>query len=107
VFLDGIFGPWFLPVVARELAPTGAEVAYVVLRIDLDRALCRATTRPQPGEPSMVRQMHAAFADLGDYERHGLAVGDLTPEDVASEFLRRRASGDFRLDLSRVRAVGP
>jgi predicted kinase len=47
VFLDGIFGPWFLPAIAEELAPTGLPVEYVVLRIDLARTRGQAP----PGTP--------------------------------------------------------
>src|SRR5215831_1189928 len=36
VFLDGIFGPWFLPVLAAELLSSGAAAEYVVLRAPLD-----------------------------------------------------------------------
>jgi predicted kinase len=104
VFLDGIVGPWFLPVVAAELASTAIPVEYVVLRVSLAEAVRRATTRPQPGPEAVVRHMHAAFEDLGAYASHVLDTTELCVEDAAAELARRRAAGVFALDLTRVRA---
>ncbi len=103
VFLDGIFGPWFLPVVAAELAPTGIRVEYVVLRTSLDEAVRRATTRADPGPEEVVRQMHAEFEDLGAYASNALDTTHLGVEMLVVEFARRRAAGDFVLDLGRAR----
>jgi endonuclease V-like protein UPF0215 family len=101
VFLDGIIGPWFLPVVAAELASTGIPVEYVVLRVSLAEAIRRATTRTQPGPEAVVRQMHAAFEDLGAFASHVLDTTDLGIDDAAAEFARRRATGVFALHLAR------
>ena len=106
VFVDGIFGPWFLPLIAGEFEPTGLAVDYVVLQLSLEQALGRATTRAAPCEPAIVRQMHAAFADLGAYRHHALGAGDRTIEEIASELRQRRATGDFRLDLAAARRAG-
>jgi len=102
VFLDGVIGPWFLPVVAAELGPTGIPVEYVVLRVSLEHAVGRATTRAQPGSAEVVRHMHAAFEELGDYASHALDTTHLSIEESVAEFLRRRATGVFALDLRRV-----
>jgi predicted kinase len=108
VVVDGIFGPWFLPVVADELAPAGAPVDYVILRLDEERAVRRAAERASyPGEASMVRQMNAAFAAVGDHERHVIEVGDRTARDIVDEVARRQARGDFRLDLALLRRTEP
>ena len=104
VFVDGIVGPWFLPVVAAELASTDVPVEYVVLRVSLAEAIRRATTRPQPGPEAVIRQMHAAFADLGAYTAHVLDTTDLSVGEAVAELARRRAAGVFTLDLARVRA---
>ena len=104
VFLDGIVGPWFLPVVAAELGSTGIPVEYVVLRVSLDQAVRRATTRASPATEAIVRHMHAAFERLGEYESHVLDTTDLDIEEILVEFARRRAMGVFALDLSGVRA---
>jgi hypothetical protein len=108
VFLDGIIGPWFLPLVAHELAPTGAEVEYVILRLDPERAVERAGTREaNPAAAAVVRQMNEAFARVGDYEGHVLVVGEQAPHEVAAEIDRRRAAKAFRLDLALLRRTEP
>jgi cytidylate kinase len=104
VVVDGIFGPWFLPLVAEELAAAD----YVVLRLHAERAVERAGTRAAyPGDAAMVRQMNAAFAAVGVYERHVIEVGDRAAHDVAGEIARRRTRGDFRLDLALLRTTEP
>src|SRR6187549_377244 len=45
VFVDGIIGPWFLPVVAAEVADTGHAIDYVVLRVDVEEAVRRTSGR--------------------------------------------------------------
>jgi predicted kinase len=108
VFVDGIFGPWFLPLVAHELAATVAEVEYIVLRLDPERAVHRAGTRAAyPGDAAMVRQMNDAFARVGDYEGHVLDVGARAPHEVAAEIDRRRAARAFCLDLTLLRKTVP
>jgi len=108
VFVDGIFGPWFLPLVAHELGRAAAEVEYIVLRLDPERAVQRAGTRAAyPGDAAMVRQMNDAFARVGDYEGHVLDVGGRAPDDVAGEIDRQRAAGAFRLDLALLRKTVP
>lgn len=104
VFLDGIVGPWFLPVVATELVSTGIPVEYVVLRVGLADAVRRATTRAQPGAEAIVRHMHAAFEKLGEYGSHALDTTHLGIEEMVAEFTRRRSTGDFALDLAQVPA---
>lgn len=82
VFLDGIIGPWFLPVVAAELGATGIPIEYVVLQVSLDQAIRRATSRTRPGSEAVVRQMHAQFQELGDYASHVFDTTDLGIDDV-------------------------
>jgi predicted kinase len=103
VFLDGIFGPWFLPVLAAELAPSGVPVDYVILRLALDQARTRATTRTtDPAEAHVVEQMHAAFASLAGWDGHVLDVDGHSTEEIADEVARRSAAGLLRLDLGRI-----
>lgn len=85
VVLDGIVGPWMLPIVAEELASAGIEFSYAVLRIDLATAVARGTGRIEtPAERRVIEQMHASFSDLGPFERHALDADGLAPEGVAS-----------------------
>jgi hypothetical protein len=102
VYLDGIFGPWFLPVIAAELRSTGIPVDYVVLRAPLEIALRRVQTREGQGKDHIVRQMHAAFSELGPFSGHAVETADRAPEEVVSEIVRRRHLGVFALDLGRV-----
>jgi predicted kinase len=98
VFLDGIFGPWFLPLIADELAPTGLAAEYVVLQADLDRARARAVGRTvDPAPAAVVEQMHRQLADLGPYAGHAVQVGARAADEVLAEIDARRAAGDFRL----------
>lgn len=103
VILDGIFGPWFLPVVAIEAQQAAVAVDYVVLAVPLEVALRRVRTREShDGRDHVVRQMHAEFSKLGPYRDHVIDTGDLTPEQVVAEFTSRRSSGIFALDFVRV-----
>jgi cytidylate kinase len=61
VFLDGIFGPWFLPFIASELAPSVPSIQYVVLRAPLETALRWIRGRPGHLQEDVVRQMHSKF----------------------------------------------
>jgi cytidylate kinase len=99
VFLDGIFGPWFLPMMAAELRPSRLPVHYVVLRAPLEIALRRVQDRIGHERDHVVRQMHAAFANLGRYAGHTLDSQGRV-EEVAAEFARRHAGGEFLLDLN-------
>ena len=102
VFLDGIFGPWFLPVIAAEVRDRDIAVDYVVLRAPLATTLERVQQREGHGRDHVVRKMHAEFANLGPYSSHAMDTVDLTPEQISLEVGRRRRSGSLALDLRRV-----
>jgi predicted kinase len=98
VFLDGVYGPWFIGDVRAVLGAEAISIDYVVLRQSLDVAIERATRRAQePAPEQVVRHVQEAFADLGRYGAHALEVGAQTPEAVMAELLSRRERGDFRL----------
>ena len=102
VILDGIFVPGFLPVMARELQPTGLAVHYVVLRAPLEIALRRVQDRIGHEKDHVVRLMHAAFSDLGLYPAHAVDTGTRDADAVAAELGRSLDRGEFVLDLSQV-----
>jgi cytidylate kinase len=102
VFLDGIFGPWFLPLIAGELQSTGVAVQYVILRAPLEIALRRVQDRIGHEKDHVVRQMHAAFADLGPYAAHVVDTGSRDAEAVAAELGRLLDRGEFMLNLLEV-----
>ena len=106
VFLDGIFGPWFLPLIATELQPTGVPLEYVVLRAPLEVTLDRVRTRCGNGKDHIVRQMHSEFEKLGPYSGHTIDAGVRSPAEIAGEFASRLPAGSFALNLERVAASG-
>jgi predicted kinase len=97
VFLDGIFGPWFMPLLRAELADAAVDVHYVVLRAPLDICLQRVRGRRDQSDEAMVRKMHAELDELGAYTRHAVAASDLAAEQVADEITRRLRIGELRL----------
>ncbi|MFD6178459.1 MULTISPECIES: DinB family protein [unclassified Isoptericola] len=99
VLVDGVVGPWFLPPFRAAAAREGWDLAYVVLRPDLDVTLARATGRADAElrDPGAVRSMHAAFADLADLEPHARDTGDEEPADTAAALRAALADGAFRL----------
>lgn len=102
VFLDGVFGPWFLPLLVTELEPAGVSVDYLVLRAPLDVTLARSTRRDEPDLERIVRHMHRKFAELNDLEHHAIDTSSKTVEETVAEITRRCPMGDFRLDLARL-----
>jgi chloramphenicol 3-O-phosphotransferase len=102
VLVDGVFGPWLLPLLAKELQPASMAVDYIVLRATLEDALERVARadRAAPEMDGIVRTMHAQFEDLGPLEGHDVDTHGRTLDEVVGEIARRLPSGDFRLDLS-------
>ena len=109
VFVDGVVGPWFLPVFARELVGLEAPVEYGVVRASLDETVRRATTRPDGDkfEVDGVKHMHAAFADLGAFESHVIDTEGRTADETLAEIERRLSTGELRLDCDRSRTPVP
>ncbi len=101
VFVDGVVGPWFIPTFAGELVELNVSVEYVVVRAGLDETLRRSAARPQPALENVVRQMHAAFRDLGEFEKHAVDTSGCTLDETLKEVTKRRRRGEFRLELSR------
>src|SRR6185369_8338229 len=97
VLVDGIIGPWFLPVVAAEVAHTGLSIEYVVMRVDVEEAVRRTRNRSVPGDEAVVRHMHAAFRDVGHYESHVIDTTSASIEETLAELTRRRAAAGFSL----------
>lgn len=90
VILDGVVGPWFLPVLTEELGG-GLSVAYVVLRVPEEEAVRRVRERQGRGASGRVRPMVPAFASLGPLEAHAIEThGRSTAEvlTIAEEGLR-------------------
>lgn len=107
VVVDGIVGPWHLPVVTAVLDERGIELDYVVLRPDLatclGRALGRAAETPRvPGHPPLtvsgpIRHLWSQFSDLGTYEAHVIDTANGTAETAADTIGTRLAAGELRV----------
>lgn len=95
VVVDGVIGPWYLPLFVRELG--GADFDYIVLRTTLDNALERVAERNAPEMDKIVRKMHAAFADLGPHEHHVVETDNRAFDEIISEIARRQTSREFRI----------
>ncbi len=102
VFIDAVIGAWWLPVMAPELRPT---VHCAFLRAPLDQTLRRARERPDAEKFSAegVRYMHAGFAKLGQFDVHVVDASNQSSAETFAEVSRRRAAGEFRLDLAGIR----
>ena len=109
VFLDGIFGPWMLPVMGPELRGEGLSAEYVVLRVSAETALRRIEKRssepdgvirdPDRWTTHAALHMNRAFAELGRYEAHAIDTTARTRDAVLAEFRRLQASNALALDL--------
>jgi cytidylate kinase len=96
VYVDGVIGPWMLPVICAEL-PDSESLAYVVLRADLGLALSRVREREGAGASAAVEQMHRALSELGDLAGCELETSGRSPAEVQREFDRRAACGELLL----------
>ena len=107
VVLEGVIGPWMLPLVTEPLHDGAIEIAYIMLRPATDTCLARAAARrdDEPrveGHPPLtdsgpIRHLAAQMVDLGPYEAHAVDTTDLDPTATAEQFLARLALGAFRL----------
>jgi chloramphenicol 3-O-phosphotransferase len=100
VFVDGVIGPWLLPIWIHALGQSDVPVDYIVLRAPLEETLARANARGKRIPVEFVRHMHAQFATLGAFERHVVATDGRSPDETLAEIARRRASSELRLDSS-------
>jgi predicted kinase len=104
VVVEGVLGPWYLPLLTEELARSGADVHYVVLRPPVEVILARAEARDArtPGvsplrEEGPLRQLWDAFQDLGVYENHVIDNAALDPDETAALVRECVGNGTHRL----------
>ncbi len=97
VVLDGVFGPWFLPVLLPELG-RGWPISYVLLQVPEAEAVERVRRRDGPGASAGVRQMVAAFADAAGFDAHRIDTRALPPERLLETVRDGIAAGRFRLE---------
>lgn len=95
VVLDGVVGPWALQPFRDAAKRDGLDLFYVVLRPSLDVTLARGTARDatELTDVEPLTDMHGAFADLGDLEKHVMDTTDQTVEETANAVRRRAQIG--------------
>ncbi|MEU4245817.1 hypothetical protein AB0F15_00205 [Amycolatopsis sp. NPDC026612] len=99
VVLDGVVGPWALQPFRDAAKRDGLDLFHVVLRPSLDVTLARGTARETAKltEVTALPGMHAAFARLGELERHVMDTTEQTVEETADAVRRRACSAVFAL----------
>jgi predicted kinase len=100
VFLDGVIGPWFLPVLRAELSGPW-PVSYLLLHVPEGEALRRVRERQGPGASAQVRHMVAAFEALLELAGHRIETAGLSPGEVLARAEQGLAGGRFRLGAPR------
>jgi thymidylate kinase len=99
--LDGIVGPWYMPVVSEELHNLRAPVSYVVLRPALEECLARTSTRREEArhanalaDEGPIRHLYQEYARLGPFEANVLDTTNHDKEataDLVVEVLARKS----------------
>jgi hypothetical protein len=93
VVLEGVVGPWLLPIVESEMKSSGVELIYVVLRPTRETAIARGMSRrgqeavpglPALADPGPIGDLWDLFAEIGEYETNVLDTTRLDPVAVAS-----------------------
>jgi adenylate kinase family enzyme len=96
VFLDGVIGPWFLPVLQEEIAGSW-PISYVLLHVPEAEALQRVRDRQGPGASAQVRHMAAAFNELPHFLEHRIDTSGLSPDEVLEIAQQGLSRGRFIL----------
>ena len=100
VFLDGVFGPWFLPLLVSQL-PANASVDYLILDVSRRSARERVARREgdmDRGRNTRVEHMHAAFAEDPRYAAHHVDSEGRSAAAVLHVVESALAGSDFRLE---------
>lgn len=100
VYVAGTIGPWFLkPWI--DIAETGIDVRYIVLRPDEQTTVLRATERKQreffPLNSEVLRDLWKSFMHLGKYEKHVLDTTGQTVDESAEVIQKMLFESKFRL----------
>ena len=96
VFMDGVIGPWQLPLIS----PILNTFEYVILHVPLDVALTRAggRTSQASAQPMVIRRMHEQFSRIiHKYEMNVIKTNNKTLRQVADEYLEGKAKGNFTI----------
>jgi thymidylate kinase len=100
VFVDGIFGPWFLAHIATELLPTLDSIHYVILDISVETAIARIRARQDKLDESIVIQMSSEFKNhASGYLENLLPVEGKSNDQIVDEIIDRRETGKYLIRL--------
>ncbi len=107
VFVDGIFGPWFMPLLLGGLGDR-VPVHYFILSLPLTVAIQRGGARSvDPVAANVVEKMHREFTQAERFHGHRLEVGGLPPARVVEAILERLADGGYRVATTAPADPGP
>jgi hypothetical protein len=92
VYLEGVIGPWLLPIIM----PIAHAFDYALLDVSLDSALARVQSRgvQSSATPEVIRRMHPQFAAaIAVNRRHVVQTDSRSPFEVANDLRSARAAG--------------
>jgi len=102
---EGILYPFMLDLFVAACARDGVAIHYAVLRAPIavvqQRVVDRTVEPEHAGalaDAAVVDDLWTLFESQGVEERHGVAVGERRPDEVAEEVDRRFRAGEFRLE---------
>ena len=96
VFVDGVIGPWWFPVIRSVLG----KFDFVLLTVPLEVSLARVHAREgQPGaRPSVVERMYPQFARLADeFASQSIETDGLDIASTVQRVLALQTSGRCRV----------
>jgi len=96
VYLDGVIGPWLLPLITSM----ASDIQYVLLHAPLDVVLARTQVRTSQSSATrdLVIRMHEQFSGIQDsFRKHVIQTNDKSIEQVASEYASGRNAGAYVL----------
>ncbi|AKC10337.1 MULTISPECIES: AAA family ATPase [Rhizobium/Agrobacterium group] len=98
VILDGVVRPDWIPTFMALKCP----LHYIVLRTTVKEAIdrCQARGGDSLGDPLVVADLHARFADLGTFEHHVLSVSGMDNDEALQSVINALQSTRFRMDTS-------
>lgn len=100
VIMDGVIGPWFLPILHAAFDRAQAPAHYVVLRASPEVAIARSMARNRAEterEMDAIRSLHDAFGKLGPLEPHVVDTSFISADHAARDVRNALSSGRFLL----------
>ncbi len=97
VLLDGIVGPWFLPLYREAAAAAGLSLDLLYLRPDRAVAARRVASRDDSPLPDYPPGLYESFADLGPLEPHVIDTTKIELDALTGQVRAGLAEGRFRL----------